>query len=210
METPDRPRSKRRSDRVLERPRRPALDRSPAGAGHHAGAGLRCPDRPRQAQCRRAHRRCRLRLRGDVGCAGAAGRPGRSCQGHRHLGADARSGAAGCACGFAGRFCPRGRNGLPVRAREFRSAVLALRRDVLCRARAFLCQYAQGIAAIGAAGVRLLAGAARKPVDDDAAAGGLPTRPQDAATGTGRSRPVRICIRSARAADPERSRFLRT
>jgi hypothetical protein len=43
-----------------------------------------------------------MRLRGDVGCAGAARRCGRPCPRHRHLGADACPGAADRACGFAG------------------------------------------------------------------------------------------------------------
>ena len=75
--------------------------------------------------------------------------------------------------GSAGRFRARRRHGLSVRPCKFRSSDLALRRDVLRRTRALLCQSAQGAAAVGPAGVRLLARAPRKPVFHGAAAGGL-------------------------------------
>ena len=102
-----------------------------------------------------------------------------------------------------------GRHGLSLRARKLRSAGLAVRRDVLRRSGAFVCQYAQSVAAVGAAGVRLLARAARKPLDDGAAAGGLPARAEAAAAGPRRSRAVRVCLGGARAPDPGRGRLYR-
>ena len=79
---------------------------------------------------------------------------------------------------------------------KFRSPGLAIRRNVFCGARAFLCQYAPGAAAIGPADIRLLARATRKPVVDGAAAGRLQTCPEAAAARTGRSRPVLVRIRT--------------
>ena len=72
-----------------------------------------------------------------------------------------------------------------------------------------LCQYAPGAAAVGTAGLRLLARAARKSVDDGAAAGGLQTRPEAAAAGARRSRSVRVCLRGARASHSGRGRIFR-
>ena len=111
--------------------------------------------------------------------------------------------------GAAGRFRARGRNGLSVRSRKLRPSGLALRRDVLRRARALLCQFAQGAAAVGPAGIRLLARAARKPVFHGAAAGGLQARAQTAAARARRPRPVLVCLRGARAPHPGRGRILR-
>ena len=68
----------------------------------------------------------------------------------------------------------------------------------------------KALQAVGAAGVRLLARAARKPLDDGAAAGGLQTRTETAAAGAGRSRTVRFCLRRARAPDSGRGRLHRT
>ena len=67
----------------------------------------------------------------------------------------------------------------------------------------------KALQAVGAAGVRLLARAARKSLDDGAAAGGLQTRAETAAAGAGRSRAVRVRLRSARAPDPRRGRLYR-
>ena len=61
----------------------------------------------------------------------------------------------------------------------------------------------------GPAGVRLLARAARKPVVHGAAAGGLQARAKTAAAGAGRSRPVRVCLRGARAPYLRRGRLYR-
>ena len=90
---------------------------------------------------------------------------------------------------------------------KLRSAGLAVRRDVLCRSGAVVHQSAQGAAAIGTAGVRLLARAERKSVLHGAAAGGLQARAETAAAGAGRSRAVRVCLRGARQSHPRRGRF---
>ena len=60
----------------------------------------------------------------------------------------------------------------------------------------------EGAAAVGPAGIRLLARAARKSVLHGAAAGGLQARAETAAAGAGRSRAVRVCLRGARPPHP--------
>ena len=126
---------------------------------------------------------------------------------HRHLGADAGAGAAARAGGLADRFRACRCDRLSVRPCKLRSSGFAVRRDVLRRTRGFLCQSASGTEAVGAAGIRLLAGAARESLYDDAAAGRLQTCSEAAAVGTRRSRPVRICLRGARAAHSGRGRL---
>ena len=94
-----RPRSKRRPDCILERPRGPALDR-PAGVQDVMLAPVsEHPDRPRRGQSGRAHRRCRLRLRRHHDRARAAVGPAGHVLGRRYFGADAGAGAAGRAGG---------------------------------------------------------------------------------------------------------------
>ena len=73
----------------------------------------------------------------------------------------------------AARLRAGGRHGLSLRSRKLRSPGLALRRDVLRRARGLLCQLAQSVAAVGPCRIRLLARAARKSLDHGAAAGRL-------------------------------------
>ena len=109
----------------------------------------------------------------DVGCGSGATTiafarkvaPIGPCAWHRHLRPDAGARAASCAEGSAGRFRAGRRHRLSVRPCKFRSAGLAVRRDVLRRSGAFVRQHAQGAAAVGPAGIRLLARAARKSVD---------------------------------------------
>ena len=178
------PRSQRRPDRLLERPRRPALDRPAGGAGRLAGAGLRTPDRPRQGR--------RPASGSSMSAAAAAPPPSRW---------RSRSGPTGHVLGIdiSAPMLARARQvaptGLPVEfvladatVYPFEPAsfdLLASRFGVMFFAEPALVlrQYAPGAAAVGTAGVRLLARAARKSVDDGAAAGGLPARAETAAAG---------------------------
>ena len=151
----------------------------------------------------------------DVGCGSGAtsiavrrrGRSNWPCVRHRRIRPDAGAGAADGAEGSAGRLRAGGCDRLSVRSGELRSAGLALRRDVLCRSGAVVHQPAQGVAAIGAAGVRLLARAEGKSVLHGAAAGGLQARAETAAAGAGRSRTVCVRLRGARQSRPRRGRF---
>ena len=149
-------------------------------------------DRARPAAGRADHRR-RLRQRRDLDCAGAEGCADRARDRHRHIRSDA--GAA--------RASSRRRD-LPV---EFALAdatvypfdpasfdLLASRFGVMFFAEPALLlrQPAPGAAAVGPAGLRLLARAARKSVLHGAAAGRLQARSQAAAAGARRSRSVRV------------------
>ncbi len=172
--------------------------RAAGGAGRAAQAGRRPRDRSGEAEAGRARHRCRLRQRRHGDRVRARGRAVRPCARRRHIRPDAGAGAAECAEGPFDRFRAGGRDRLSVRARQFRCAGLAVRRDVLRRSRAVVCQHAQGAAALGPAGLRLLARAARKPVLHGAAAGRLQARAKTAAAGAGRSRAVCVCLGGAR------------
>ena len=104
--------------------------------------------------------------------------------------------------GLADRFRAGGCDRLSVRTGKLRRAGLAVRRDVLCRSRAVVYEHAQGAAAVGPAGVRLLARAARKSVLHGAVAGRLQARAKTAAAGAGRSRAVCVRLGGARPPHP--------
>ena len=120
----------------------------------------------------------------DIGCGcgatthrtRAAGGPDGLRAWGGHFCADARPGARACAGGpaFGVRACRC--HGACLRAWAQRSSVLPLWRHVLRRPGAFVCQHAQGAADRRPPGVRLLARAAQKPMDDDSAAGSVQAR----------------------------------
>ena len=162
-----------------------------------------------ELQAGRARHRCRLRQRRHDDRVRAKGRAVGPCARRRYLGPDAGAGAAEprrrtCRSISCWRMRPSIRS-----TGKFRRAGLAVRRDVLRRSRAVVCEHAQGAAAVGPAGVRLLARAARKSVLHGAAAGRLQARAKAAAAGAGRSRAVCVRLGGARPPHPRRGRLYR-
>ena len=172
-------------------------------------AGRRHPDRSRQDQGRRADDRCRLRQRRHHASRLRERWRHRAMSRHRYSAPMLARAREVAPRALPVEFVLADATVYPFTPAEFRSAGLAVRRDVLRRSRAVVCQHAQGAAPIGPAGICLLARAARKSVLHDAAAGGLPARSENAAAGAGRSRPVRVCLGSARPSHPQRGRVFR-
>ena len=208
MDAPDRPRQERRPDRLLERAEWPALDRPPGRAGRAAGAGLESADRSRRGQAGRAHHRRRLRLRLDQHRA-------RASRSRRRASCSASTSPGRC---WPARASSRRRE-LPV---DFVLAdatvypfdpgsfdLLVSRFGVMFFAEPALsfANLRRALRPSGRAGVRLLARAARKSLDDGAAAGGLPARAEAAAAGARGSRSVRLRVGRAREPHPRRRRL---
>ena len=90
-----------------------------------------------------------------------------------YFGADARPSTRTRASGPAFGVCPCRCHGAFLRAWAQRSPVLTLWCHVLRRPGGFICKHAYGASDRRSPGVRLLARAAAKPMDDDRAAGSV-------------------------------------